>query len=289
MTAPSTENKDHWSSEAYQKAADFVPKLATKVLQWLDPQPDDVILDLGCGDGVINIQVATDILARGSGRIHGTDASASMIDAARKAAGEKGLGEKCTFEVVDATALPSYPELQTGMVFNKAFSNAAMHWILRPEATRPAFFTGVRDALQQGGTFAFEMGGLGNVVEMRTALLMAVARRCGPEGLKKAMEFDPWFFPDEDWIRDMMEVQVGGWKIEKIEREYRPTPAAAGGKGVEGWVRLMGARFFEAIPDEKGREEAVAEVVQVLDQVCAKPGGGWQYGYVRLRAVVRKL
>jgi len=26
-----------------------VPKLATKVMQWLDPQKDDVILDLGCG------------------------------------------------------------------------------------------------------------------------------------------------------------------------------------------------------------------------------------------------
>ncbi len=64
--------KDNWSSEAshvtiwtltqhdgpsssltlnqdYQNAASFVPKLATKVMQWLDPQKDDVILDVGCG------------------------------------------------------------------------------------------------------------------------------------------------------------------------------------------------------------------------------------------------
>ena len=37
------------TEQAYQSAASFVPKLATKVVQWLDPQPDDVILDVGCG------------------------------------------------------------------------------------------------------------------------------------------------------------------------------------------------------------------------------------------------
>lgn len=41
--------EDHWDSAAYQNAASFVPKLATKVLQWLDVQEDDVILDVGCG------------------------------------------------------------------------------------------------------------------------------------------------------------------------------------------------------------------------------------------------
>jgi len=35
--------------QAYQKSASFVPKLAGKIMQWLDPQPDDVILDVGCG------------------------------------------------------------------------------------------------------------------------------------------------------------------------------------------------------------------------------------------------
>lgn len=64
------EKQDNWSSEvsppptitkvnttptnpratqAYQHSASFVPKLATKIVQWLDPQPDDVILDIGCG------------------------------------------------------------------------------------------------------------------------------------------------------------------------------------------------------------------------------------------------
>lgn len=36
-------------TQAYQNSASFVPKLATKVLEWLDVQRDDVILDVGCG------------------------------------------------------------------------------------------------------------------------------------------------------------------------------------------------------------------------------------------------
>jgi len=35
--------------QAYQNSASFVPKLATKVLSWLDAKPDDHILDIGCG------------------------------------------------------------------------------------------------------------------------------------------------------------------------------------------------------------------------------------------------
>lgn len=41
-----------------------------------------------------------------------------------------------------------------------------MHWILRREETRKDFFTGVRGALKVGGTFVFEMGGMGNVAEV---------------------------------------------------------------------------------------------------------------------------
>ncbi|KAK7746101.1 hypothetical protein SLS62_009561 [Diatrype stigma] len=272
------EQKDHWSSEAsykllrdggimaYQNAASFVPKLAVKIMQWLDPQKDDVILDIGCGDGVLDLQIH-EVLAQGSGRIHGTDASPAMIEAASKAAKDAGAS-KCTFEVNDALDLAHTPHLQGG-TFTKAFSNAAMHWILRaPPARQAEFFAGVRGALAPGGTFAFEMGGLGNVAEMRAALLMAVARRVG---LGRARECDPWFFPDEAWVADVLERSGagGGWKIERVEREYRPTPADEG--GVEGWVRLMGARFFEAVEDEVQREECVSEVVDVLEP---ENGGG---------------
>ncbi|KAI1105794.1 S-adenosyl-L-methionine-dependent methyltransferase [Jackrogersella minutella] len=276
------EKKDHWSSEAYQHSASFVPKLATKILQWLDPQKDDVILDIGCGDGVVNIQLQG-ILAQGSGSIHGTDASPAMIEAATRKAAEAGAS-KCTFEVVDALSLSQTPHLQNSS-FSKLFSNAALHWILKcPPASQAQFFAAALAALSPGGTFAFEMGGLGNVSEMRAALLSSVARRVG---LARAVVHDPWFFPDEAWATQMLEQTVGGWKVDRVEREYRPTLADEG--GVEGWVRLFGAKFFEAVPEGREREECVREVVDVLDVVCRNPSGGFHLGYVRLRVLARKL
>ncbi|KAL2270971.1 hypothetical protein VTJ83DRAFT_342 [Remersonia thermophila] len=279
---------DHWTSEAYQNAAAFVPKLASKVLQWLDVQKDDVILDVGCGDGVLDVEMAK-VLARGAGRVHGIDSSAAMISAAQEAARKAGLADRCSFQVLDAARLPRASALQSG-AFTKAFSNAALHWILRPPpdpaGSWAAVFDGVRGALAPGGTFVFEMGGLGNIAEIRAALLAAVARRL-PGGVAQAREADPWFFPDERWVRETMEERVGGWKVERVEREWRPTEAERAG-GVEGWVRLMGKKWFEALPEEE-QEACVKEVVEVLEEVCRQPGGGWMLGYVRLRAVARKI
>ncbi|KAF5600992.1 hypothetical protein FPANT_1856 [Fusarium pseudoanthophilum] len=287
------EQKDRWSANAYQHSASFVPKLATKVVQWLDLQKDDVLLDIGCGgmylspnlnhtpetdhlDGILNAEFAK-ILAQGSGSMHGVDSSASMIEAARELCKDS---QNSTFDVLDATQLVSRPELQKG-AFTKVFSNAAMHWILRPEDTRAQFFKGVYASLAPGGSFVFEMGGFGNVSEMRTAALSAVGRRIG---MKAALAADPWFFPDEAWVTKAM--QDAGFVVERAEREWRPTPTDKG--GVEGWIRLMASQFLDAISDEKEREEAVQECVGVLREVCRNPSGGETIHYVRLRGMARK-
>lgn len=106
-------------------------------------------------------------------------------------------------------------------------------------------------------------------------------------GISAARAADPWFFPDEAWMTKMLEETVGGFKVERIEREYRPTAAGAG--GIEGWVRLMGKQFFDAVSDEGEREESLKEAVETLEMLCRSPGGGDWIGYVRLRAVARKL
>lgn len=183
--------------------------------------------------------------------------------------------------VLDATALASSTALQKG-TFTKAFSNAALHWILRNPDTRDSVFPAVYASLQQGGTFTFEMGGLGNVSEMRAAILLAVSRRVG---LDRALEAEPWFFPDEAWATQAME--SAGFRVDRVEREWRPTTADKG--GVEGWVRLFGKQTLDAVTDEKERDEVVKEVAAVLREVCKKPDGGEMISYVRLRCQGTKV
>lgn len=137
------------------------------------------------------------------------------------------------------------------------------------------------------------MGGHGNVPEMRSTLLSMLSRRIG--GIEAARSIDPWFFPDEQWIKSTLE-EVGGFEVVKLEREWRPTRADEG--GVEGWVRFMGKIFFDALAGMKGKtneeiekekEDAVREVCDALETVCGDGRGGYWIGYVRLRGVIKKV
>lgn len=67
-----------------------MPKLATKVVQWLDVQKDDRIFDIGCGDGVLDIDFAH-VLAEGTGSLHGVDSSTAMIETSNRVVGETKL------------------------------------------------------------------------------------------------------------------------------------------------------------------------------------------------------
>lgn len=177
--------------------------------------------------------------------------------------------------------MPSNPTLQQAS-FTKVFSNAALHWILRSPATHTPFFAAVHAALRPGGTFALEMGGLGNVAEMRAALLLSVSRRVGHD---RAVAAQPWFFPDEAWLSGQL--REAGFRVDLVEREWRPTTSDKG--GVEGWVRLFGRQILEAVEDEAEREEVVGEAVEALREVCRMPGGGEMISYVRLRALATKV
>ncbi|MCJ1242901.1 hypothetical protein MMC30_000097 [Trapelia coarctata] len=275
-TPPEPQPKDHWTAKAYTTSASFVPKLTSTILAWLDPQPYENILDLGCGDGVLTAQMKAYCAS-----VTGIDASANLIEAARSA---YGAIPNLTWEVHDCRYLETAPAARVGW-YDKVFSNAALHWILRDPRTRIPVFQGVYKALKPGGTFVFEMGGAGNVAEVHAALLAAVVHQ--GLSIQEAREACPWLFPSEKLVRLMLE-EVG-FMVEKSQLEYRPTelPTEEGG-GIEGWVRLMGAHFLEGL-EGGGRERAVREVCEVLETVVGREEGGRWLGYVRLRVVARKL
>ena len=85
-------------------------------------------------------------------------------------------------------------------------------------------------------------------------------------------------------------LEQAGFDVLKSELEYRPTKLTTEeGGGLEGWVRLMGARFLDALDGEQKREAAVREVCEVLKTVMLheEDGSMWM-GYVRLRVLARK-
>jgi trans-aconitate methyltransferase len=168
----------------------------------------------------------------------------------------------------------------------RSVSNAALHWILRNENTRLSTLKGIHASLKRGGAFVFEMGGHGNVAEIQAAMQYALLRQ--GISIEKARETYPWFFPSAPWMSSTLESL--GFKVVKIESEYRPTKLTNDANGgLAGWVRLMGAAFLDVVDTEK-REEVVREVCEVLQTVTTREEDGSQWlGYVRLRGVAVKV
>ncbi|TKA67635.1 hypothetical protein B0A49_07736 [Cryomyces minteri] len=263
---------------AYSSAASFVPKLTTTVLSYLAARPSDRILDIGCGDGLLTASIAASAAA-----VLGLDASPSFIRTAQSTRSAANL----TFAVHDCTRLAARADAVDGS-WDKVFSNAALHWILRGAATRRDVLRDVRAALKPGGRFVFEMGGAGNVAEIHAAFLAVLVAHGIP--VAKARAANPWFFPSDAWMRAAL--QDAGFDVERVEIEYRPTPctpATESGGGLEGWLRLMSAQFLEAVEEGHARESVLRDVLAVLESVVTREedGNAW-IGYVRLRGVAVK-
>jgi trans-aconitate methyltransferase len=271
--------KDRWNAQAYDAAASFVPKLTSAILAELDVQHDDHILDIGCGDGQLTAQIAQ---TASSGRVLGIDSSPSFIDTAAKSFS----APNCAYVLHDARALDACSDAMTGS-WDKVFSNAALHWILRDPTTRSAFFPNVYRALKPGGKLVFEMGGFGCIREVHASMISSLVHA----GLSssEAQASSPWFFPSAEAMQKYL--SDAGFRVKQCHLVYRPTeltPAnEAGTGGLEGWVRLMCAEFLQAAPQGK-RDQVVKEVCDILGPVITKEDGTLWLNYVRLRAVAIK-
>ncbi len=224
------------------------------MLELLDPQPGERILDLGCGDGVL-----TEKIVAAGAAVVGVDASAEMIDAARRRGLDARLGDGA--------------QLEFAREFDAVFSNAALHWMKRdPDAV----IAGVARALKPGGCFAGEMGGHGCVAAITVALFAVLVRR----GIHHDLE-TPWYFPTVADYRARLE--RGGFNLEYIELIPRPTPLPT---DMAGWLDTFAAPMLGRLPAGE-RAAARDEAIAMLRPVLCDEAGRWTADYMRLRFLAR--
>lgn len=246
-------SRQTWSAAAYDAHARFVSDLAGPALEWLAPRPGERILDLGCGDGAVTAAIK----AMGA-EVVGIDTSESLLAAARA----RGLDARH----MDGQALALPPE------FDAVFSNAALHWMTRPEAV----IAGVHRALRPGGRFVAEFGGHGNVAAIVTAM-RATARRIGGDPALAG----PWFFPTPEVYGDML--AAAGLEVRRIGLFPRPTALRS---GMKEWLKLFRSPFFEQYGPRM--DEVLDEVEDLLRPVLCDARGKWTADYVRLRVEAAK-
>jgi len=245
QTAASTSK---WDAADYARVGGFVAELGGAAIDLLDPQPEERILDVGCGEGTLTKR----IIERGA-TVLGIDNSPEMIAAAR----EKG---------VDALLLPA-EDMQFFSEFDAAFSNATLHWVLQKEQAARAIFR----ALKSGGRFAGEMGGEGNLRKLREALDEELIIR----GYAPPVEASNWYASPEEFAAVY---EAAGFREIDARLIERPTAIE---HGVAAWVGTFRKGWLDRAEVPEGERAEIG--ASVADRV-----GSNIADYVRLRFIMRK-
>lgn len=238
-----------WNPENYARNARFVSDLGEPLVELLEPKAGELILDLGCGDGVL-----TEKIASFGCTVYGIDTSHAQIQAAR----ERG---------VRALVMDGH-RLCFRQCFDAVFTNAALHWMKEPQRVAG----GVWNVLQAGGRFIGEFGGRGNVEKIRSALHEALRRR-GIDPLR----IDPWYYPSPEEYSKLLASL--GFKVSYIELIPRPTQLPG---DILEWLGVFAQPFTKAVA-EADRERYLKDVRDELKEGLQSSAGHWFADYVRLR------
>ncbi len=242
-------NKQTWNAGQYKNHASFVPALGAPVLQLLNPQPNECILDIGCGDGSL-----TDKISQVGAEVIGIDSSESMILSAR----QRGLNA-----VLMNGAAITYEHM-----FDAVFTNAALHWI----SDYDSVINGVWNALKDGGRFVGEFGGRGNIGILIAAMEEIIVRH--PEMGKF---HNPWYFPSDAEYR--VRLEKCGFIVSYIELIPRPTPLET---GVKEWLKIFADHVISGMQAELV-DRFLTETEELVRPKLYTEDKGWQADYVRIR------
>lgn len=246
-----------WDARTYDRAFSYVSVMGTSMIELLDPKPGERILDLGCGTGDL-----TSRIAQAGAHVTGVDRDASMIAEAR------AKFPTLTFDVADAESFT------TTRPVDAVFSNAALHWMTRPDDVIAAVY----DALTPGGRFVAEFGAGANVAALINGLRSAVA------GLLLPQPVLPWYFPSP--AEHAGRLESGRFELRRLEYFPRPTPLLQGDTAA-GWWRMFGPSVLEQLPAAMV-PRVLQRVDELLEASLADAAGIWHIDYVRLRFVAVK-
>ena len=245
---------NQWNANEYNKNADFVSKLGLPVINLLAPKKDERILDLGCGDGTLSLEIQK----KYGSQVIAVDLSPDMVAKSTK----KGVEAS----VMSATQLEFYNE------FDAVFSNAVLHWVTDASLA----IKNVKQALKADGKFIGEFGGYGNIQSLQEAMKTVFERHPEYE------EFlNPWFFPKKEEYAKLLE--ENGFHVHYIEIIERPTPIG----DIKEWLDIFANGIMQNVPTSK-KESFKKEVENILKPKLFTQENGWVVDYVRLRFAAQK-
>jgi trans-aconitate methyltransferase len=228
-----------WDARQYESTSQFVWEYGDEVVSLLAPQAGERILDVGCGTGHLTARIAET-----GAKTVGIDASPDMVAQARQ------NYPKLSFHLIDAA------HYRTEELFDAVFSNAALHWMLDPDAAASS----ISRALKPGGRFVAEMGGRGNIAAIEGAIRSSTRN----------------YYPSIGEYGSLLEKH--SFEVRMMTLFDRPTKLEGGRGGLSEWIATFRA------DNPRPMEEVEAELKPALFH-----DGAWFADYRRLRFVAVRL
>lgn len=224
-----------WDAEDYRKSSSQQKRWGRELLAKLHLDGNERVLDIGCGDGKLTVEIAR--LLPG-GFAMGIDNSEGMIRLARKTFPPERF-PALSWEVMDARDLDFDSE------FDVVFSNAVLHWVIDHQPV----LEGIERSLKPYGRILLQMGGMGNAAKI-------------VEVLANMIEHDRWsgYFTDlsvpygfygpgeyEGWLK---QAGLTPKRVELVPKDM----VHNGREGLAGWIRTTWLPFTQRVPEElRGR------------------------------------
>ncbi len=256
MESPQVLGAGGWNANLYDARHAFVWKSAGGILEWLAAEPNETILDVGCGTGHVTAQIA-----QLGAQVVGLDASSEMLETARR--------EYPHLRWIEGDARDfSVKSLGLREPVDAIFSNATLHWVRPPQA----FLKCTLEVLKPGGRLVGEFGGQSNVERVLQSI------EAGLREVQVDCDVRVNYFPSVAEYASLCE--ESGLQVLRAELFERSTPLE-GEAGLRDWAQMLRTQAIEAVPE--ARRERFFQAMEEAARPHLRNEQGWFADYRRLR------
>lgn len=247
-----------WNPDLYDSKHGFVSEYGMNILEILDPQKDEVILDLGCGTGDL-----TKIISDKSKEVIGLDNSEVMIEKAKE-----------KYPLINFV-IGNIINFSINKTFDAIFSNAVLHWVTDAEKA----IRNINKHLKTGGRFVAEFGGKG----CNESIISELQKSFGNNKYPPLNEI--LFFPSISEYSSLLE--RNGFEVEYSVLFDRPTKLKDGYEGLNNFLEMFFTWMFKYVNDEDKEE--------IINSTCENLRGkifindSWIADYRRIQIVAKKI
>ena len=256
-------NSYRWDAKDYAAHSSAQQVWARELIEKLDLQGDEIVLDIGCGDGKVTAEIASHLP---DGSVVGVDNSMDMIRTAQSGFGGPEFGN-VSFQAADASDLPFENR------FDIVFSNAALHWV----RNHTPVLKGIFQSLKAGGRILLQMGGQGNaaaVISLMDSMITTGTWRKYFENF----QFPYGFHHPKDYKTWLDAAGFQSVDAKLIPKDMRYDDRA----GLAGWIRTTWLPYTQRVPDQD-REAFINELAdRYIHQYPPDSAGGIVIKMVRL-------